>query len=159
LIRRVYAYVAYRIGDGPAAEDVTSRVFERAVRYRESYDPDKGTPLAWIIGITNRCLADRDPPSAAPLEEASDGIAPSDLEEEAVLRIELARALSRLDERSRTLIALRYGADMTARQIAGTLDMSPHAIEVALGRALTRLERHLTDGERLERKPPALDTV
>jgi len=24
LIRRVYAYVAYRIGDGPDAEDVTS---------------------------------------------------------------------------------------------------------------------------------------
>jgi len=30
LIRRVYAYVAYRLGDGPDAEDVTSQVFERA---------------------------------------------------------------------------------------------------------------------------------
>jgi RNA polymerase sigma factor (sigma-70 family) len=159
LIRRVYAYVAYRVGDGPAAEDLTSQAFERAVRYRESYDPEKGTPLAWLIGITNRCLADGGPPSTAPLEEASDGIAPGDLEEDAVLRIELARALSRLDERSRTLIALRYGADMTARQMAGIVDMSPHAIEVALGRALTRLERQVTDGERLERKPPALDTV
>jgi hypothetical protein len=27
----VYSYVAYRIGDGPEAEDVTSDVFERAV--------------------------------------------------------------------------------------------------------------------------------
>ena len=42
LIRRVYAYVAYRIGDGPDAEDVTSEVFERALRYRESYDPTRG---------------------------------------------------------------------------------------------------------------------
>src|SRR5918999_4894134 len=42
LIRRVYSYVAYRLGDGPDAEDVTSDVFERALRYRESYDRQKG---------------------------------------------------------------------------------------------------------------------
>ena len=42
LIRRVYAYVAYRIGDGPDAEDVTSEVFERALKYRSSYDPTRG---------------------------------------------------------------------------------------------------------------------
>jgi DNA-directed RNA polymerase specialized sigma24 family protein len=47
LIRRVYAYVAYRIGDGADAEDVTSDVFERALRYRESYDQSKGEPAAW----------------------------------------------------------------------------------------------------------------
>ena len=38
LIRRIYSYVAYRLGDGPDAEDVTSEVFERALRYRKSYD-------------------------------------------------------------------------------------------------------------------------
>ncbi len=32
LIRRVHAYVAYRLGNGPGAEDVTSDVFERALR-------------------------------------------------------------------------------------------------------------------------------
>ena len=42
LIKRVYAYVAYAIGDGPDAEDVTSETFERALRYRKSYDPAKG---------------------------------------------------------------------------------------------------------------------
>ena len=51
LIRRVYAYVAYRLGDGPDAEDVTSEVFERALRYRESYDRSKGEPIAWLLGI------------------------------------------------------------------------------------------------------------
>ena len=45
LIRRVYSYVAYRIGDGPDAEDLTSEVFERALKYRESYDPDRGGPV------------------------------------------------------------------------------------------------------------------
>ena len=49
LIRRVYAYAAYTLGDGPDAEDVTSETFERALRYRGSYDPEKGTPVAWLI--------------------------------------------------------------------------------------------------------------
>src|SRR5581483_9165080 len=44
LIRRLYSYVAYAIGDGPDAEDVTSEAFERAIRYRKTYDPAKGSP-------------------------------------------------------------------------------------------------------------------
>ncbi len=56
LIRAVYAYVAYRIGPGADAEDLTSDVFERALRYRESFDPRKGTPTAWLIGIARRCV-------------------------------------------------------------------------------------------------------
>ena len=54
LIRRVYAYVAYRIGDGAEAEDITSEAFERALRYRDSYDPRRGEPVAWLIGIARR---------------------------------------------------------------------------------------------------------
>ena len=54
LIRRVYAYVAYRVGDGPDAEDLTSETFERALRYRKSYDPRKGEPVAWLLGIAKR---------------------------------------------------------------------------------------------------------
>ena len=46
LIRRVYAYVAYRVGDGPDAEDLTSETFERALRYKKSYDSTKGEPIA-----------------------------------------------------------------------------------------------------------------
>ena len=56
VFRRVYSYVAYRIGDGPEAEDVTSETLERALRYRGSYDPSQGEPIAWILGIARRCL-------------------------------------------------------------------------------------------------------
>ena len=59
LIKRVYAYVAYRIGDGVDAEDVTSEVFVRATRYRATYQPAKGEPIAWLLGIARRTLADR----------------------------------------------------------------------------------------------------
>ena len=33
MIRRIYGYVAFRMGRGPDAEDVTSEVFERALRH------------------------------------------------------------------------------------------------------------------------------
>ncbi len=59
LIRSVYAFVAYRIGAGHDAEDVTGEVFERALRYRSGYDASKGAPLAWLIGIARNVLADR----------------------------------------------------------------------------------------------------
>jgi DNA-directed RNA polymerase specialized sigma24 family protein len=58
LIRRVYAYCAYRLGDGPDAEDATSDAFERALRYRKTYDPKKGTPAAWMMGIARRSVDD-----------------------------------------------------------------------------------------------------
>ena len=58
LIRRVYAYVVYRIGDGPDAEDITSATFERALRYRDRFDSRKGDAAAWMIGIARRQISD-----------------------------------------------------------------------------------------------------
>ena len=58
LIRRVYAYAAYRLGDGPDAEDATSDTFERALRYRHRYDRSKGEPIAWLLGIARRAVDD-----------------------------------------------------------------------------------------------------
>ena len=138
LIRRVYAYIAYRVGDGPDAEDLTSETFERALRYRKSYDPRKGEPVAWLLGIARRCVDGRGPR----LELASESLdepGRADLEEDVVRRLTVARAVAGLDERDRELIALRYGADLTARQIAETLDVRTNAVEVALHRALGRL--------------------
>ena len=143
LVHRVYAYVAYRLGDGPDAEDVTSETFERALRYRDSYDQRKGDPAAWLIGIARRCVADaalraRPPePSVHDVREEPDPAAP------AVDRLTVRAAVASLDERDRELIALRYGADLTARQIAETLEMRTNAVEVALHRALGRLRESL----------------
>ena len=139
LIRRVYAYVAYRIGEGPDAEDVTSEVFERALRYRKSYDRARGQPIGWLIGIARRCIDDAVQARAAGTDELPEVTAPGDLEADAVERLTVAAAVAGLDERERDLIALRYGADLTARQIAELLGMRPNAVEVALHRALARL--------------------
>lgn len=138
LIRRVYGYAAYRIGDGPDAEDVTSETFERALRYRDSYDPRRGDPASWLIGIARRCIADaafrRDTPTDELPERLGD-----DHEETTLRRLELRSAVAELDERDRELVALRFGADLSARQIAELLDLKTNAVEVALHRALRRL--------------------
>jgi RNA polymerase sigma factor (sigma-70 family) len=139
LLRRVYAFIAYRIGPGADAEDVLSEVVERALRYRAGYDPDRGTPLAWLTGIARRVIADRVVPpvgSAAELSEIGDG---HDMAAESVERLSLHAALSRMPARDRELLALRYGADMKASQIADVLGMQTNAVEVALHRALARL--------------------
>ncbi|MBA3735475.1 MAG: sigma-70 family RNA polymerase sigma factor [Actinobacteria bacterium] len=143
LIRRVYAYVAYRIGSGPDADDVTSDVFERAFRYRKTYDPRRGDPAAWLIGIARRCIQDslagRTPLEAEPTEQPD----PDDLEEAAVRRLMLAPAVAKMRVSERELIALRFGADLTAQQIGELLEMRTNAVEVALHRALARLRELL----------------
>lgn len=146
LIRRVGAYVAYRIGQGAEAEDVTSDVFERALRYRKSYDPSRGEPVAWLIGIARRCIEDTLRARQTLMSEPPEATDPSDLEDETVRRLALARQLAHLDVGDRELIALRYGADLTARQIGELLGMQKNAVEVALHRALARLRAQL-EGE------------
>jgi RNA polymerase sigma-70 factor (ECF subfamily) len=138
LIKRVYAYAAYRVGDGPDAEDVTSETFERALRYKKSYDPAKGEPVAWLLGIAKRCI-DGGWQNTEFSSESVDAPDTTDLEEETVRRLTVSHAVEALDDRDRELIALRYGADLTARQIAELLGARTNAIEVALHRALGRL--------------------
>ena len=145
LIRRVYAYVAYRIGDGHDAEDVTSDTFVRAVRYRESYDAAKGSPTAWLIGIARRVIAEGAARNSNGSGEAydrllkvSEGVTDT-FEERALLRLTVSDALTLLDGRDRDLVALRYGADLRAREIGAVLGLRTNTVEVGLHRALARL--------------------
>lgn len=156
LIRRVHAYVAYRLGEGAEADDVTSAVFENAVRYRETYDPWRGQPLPWLLGIARRCIAQavagRPPGDLHAVEVDVAGV--TDLEEETVDRLTLEEALETLGDDDRELIALRYGADLSTKKIAELLEKTPNAVDVAMHRALARLRGAL------EAPPPAqADTV
>ncbi len=144
LVRSVYSYVAYRLGDGPDAEDATNEVFERALRYRRSYDSRQGEPVEWLTGIARRVVAEhRARLAGRPSGQMVEAASPENLEAETVRRLTLRRLISTLSERDQELISLRYGADLTARQIAAVLEADPHAIEVALHRALGRLRERL----------------
>jgi RNA polymerase sigma-70 factor, ECF subfamily len=160
LIRRVYSFVAYRIGDGPDAEDVTSATVERALRYRASFDPAKGKPLGWLIGIARSCIDDHLRAGyTSRLPVAADVPDTGDEEGAALLRLTVADLVSELDDRDRELIALRYGADLSAREIGDLLDMTPNAVDVALHRCRGRLEGALAGAGIVEaRLAPSLGT-
>jgi RNA polymerase sigma factor (sigma-70 family) len=67
----------------------------------------------------------------------------SEFEERTAARVDLSRALAALEARDRELLSLRYGADLTARQIGELLGLKTNAVEVALHRALGRLRAEL----------------
>ena len=92
LIRRVYAYAAYRLGDGPAAEDVTSQTFERALRYRHAFDGRRGDAVGWLIGIARRCILDA-ASTEVPVDVLPEMTSTADLEADAIRRLDLASAL------------------------------------------------------------------
>jgi len=160
-IRRLYAYTAYRLGPGADAEDVVSETIERALRYRNSYDESLGSPIAWMIGIANRCIADELGKRGSHVDaevEYLGGVQP-DFSADLVARSDIWDAVGRLDERERLLIALRYGADLSAREIGTVLDARTNTVEVALHRALARLRASLDVPGSWNKQAKAADPV
>lgn len=141
LINRVYSFVAARIGHGAEAEDVTSEVFERAIRFSRTFDPRRGEPISWLIGIARRAIVDARPEMRQRAQEREEPTA--DHAESAVERLTVWGAVARLEETDRELLALRYGSDLTARQIATIFGERTNTVEVALHRARRRLRREL----------------
>jgi RNA polymerase sigma-70 factor (ECF subfamily) len=154
LVRRIYAYAAYRLGAGPDAEDVTSDVFERALRYADSYDAEKGPFVAWLLGIARHSVDEQlSAPVSLPLEVARPA-APGDLEEDTVRRMALQDAMTELNDRDRELVSLHY-AGLNGGQIAVLLEARRNTIDVALHRALARLRVVLERQEEEDDEPRA----
>jgi RNA polymerase sigma factor (sigma-70 family) len=142
LIRRVYSYAAYRLGDGPDAEDATGETFARAVRYRKSFDARTGSAQAWLLGIARRVVDDQlshGQQSAGPFEDRVASLGVEDVADVAVERLFLRAALARLSTADRELLAMRYGADLAVKDIAAIMGVRTNSVDVALHRALARL--------------------
>lgn len=141
---RVYNFFRYRVGDGPEAEDLTSITFEKAWRNRLRYRKDRGAFTTWLYTIARRVGIDhararRDHRS---LDEAANIAAGETPEDVAVRRSDVERLLSLLDalpERERELIALRYGAELTHREIARATGLSESNVGTTLHRTITTL--------------------
>jgi RNA polymerase sigma-70 factor (ECF subfamily) len=143
LILRIYAYVAYRLGSGAEAEDVVSATFERAVRYRHTYNRRRGEPIAWLVGIARHCMDDALAARARGSQLVVEDEVTSGFEDASIARLELRDAVARLGHRDQELIALRYGADLSVKSIARLIGSRPNAVDVALHRALGRLRGEL----------------
>jgi RNA polymerase sigma-70 factor (ECF subfamily) len=146
---RVYNYVRYRVGDAPSADDVVSRVFEKALDRLDSFDRERGLLDAWLFGIARNAVADhfRDRRPGASLDEA-EALPDGEPRIEAGLERDesargLLRALRLLDERQRELLALKYGARVTNRAIAAQTGLTESHVGVLLHRAVKTLQSAL----------------
>jgi RNA polymerase sigma-70 factor (ECF subfamily) len=146
---RVYNYVRYRVGDAAAADDVVSRVFERALDRLDGFDPSRGRLDAWLFALARNAVVDhfREKRPSAPLDAADvlpSGEPPHEetLEGEESLR-GLEAALRGLDERERELLALKFGARMTNRDIAAQMGLGESNVGVLIFRAVNKLRAAL----------------
>ena len=143
--RPLFAFLAYRTGDSALAEDLLADTFERALRSRWRFDRRRGTEKAWLYTIALNLLRDDARRQAAQrralarlerLEPSPVGAEPGWAVED---RDELVAALDALAEPERDALALRYGADLTVREVAEVLGEKVPAVESRLHRALAKL--------------------
>jgi RNA polymerase sigma-70 factor (ECF subfamily) len=143
----IYKYLRYRGLDVDEANDLTSAVFERAVGKLAGYDPRRGAPNTWLFAIARNMLNSHwrsaGLHSAVPLEAVEKQPTFDPPPEEMVVRRETRRelieALGSLDERERELIALKFSALMTNREIASLTGLTESHVGVILFRALRKL--------------------
>ncbi|MFO7698966.1 MAG: sigma-70 family RNA polymerase sigma factor [Anaerolineae bacterium] len=141
----VFNYCVYRVGDPVAAEDLTADIFERAWRARRRYSPGQGKFSTWLYTIARRRVIDWQRRQArrrtVVLDEqlASSLPGPEALSAEAEDRRRLRQLVQDLPEVDQELIAMKFGAGMTNRDIAALLGKS----ESAVGSAVFRLVRKL----------------
>lgn len=142
---RVFNFFRYRCVNLSDAEDLTSITFEKAWRGRDRYRRDKGAFSTWLFTIARNAAVDhyRARPPAVPLDEAALVAAAGATPEDAVtLRSDAARlavVLHTLSDRERDLIALKYGAGMSNRDIASATGLSESNVGTILHRAVQAL--------------------
>lgn len=147
---KLYRYVRYRVGSLQEAEDLTSLAFERALTHRASYDPAKGAFSTWLFriahnAIVNHRLQQQRRRSVIDLEEID--YLPSAVQspEEAVIHKEalqkLLQQMSALSPRDQDILALKFAARLTNREIAEVLDLNEKTVSVILLRSLRKLRQ------------------
>jgi RNA polymerase sigma-70 factor (ECF subfamily) len=142
---RVLNFFRYRCGNAADAEDLTSITFEKAWRGRDRYRRDKGAFSTWLFTIARNAAVDhyRARAPVVPMDEASlVAAATATPEEQSAGRSDAARLavlLQTLSDRDRDLIALKYGAEMTNRDIARTTGLSESNVGTILYRAVQAL--------------------
>lgn len=141
---RVYNFFRYRVGDGQSAEDLTATTFEKAWRSRQRYRRDLGAFSTWLFAIARNAATDhlrKQRPELA-LDNILGKTSDESLEEIAQIHSDFERLddlLARLPARERELIALKYGADLTNRQIAKLAGLSESNVGTILHRVVQRL--------------------
>ena len=145
----MFAFLEYRTGDRGLAEDLVADTFERIIRNRHRFSRLRGNEKQWIYAIALNLARDR-ARRAAVERRAIELVAVQARHTSSYgqldtieARDELREALEALTEQERETVALRFGADLTLRELARVLGESEHAIEGRLYRGLVKLRDQL----------------
>jgi RNA polymerase sigma factor (sigma-70 family) len=151
-VDRVIGFAARRVTEPADAADLVAATFVTVLTAAPSYDPGRGEPGAWLLGITARLIANarrRKARESAALARIAGRrlIDQSDIErlEE---RIDASRAsgtvlaaLDRLRPRAREALLLVGAAGLQPTEAARSLGITPAAFRMRLSAARRSLER------------------
>jgi len=152
---RLMAYALSRLGERQVAEDVVAEVFVRAFTHWGSLR-DRGALEGWLFSIAHNLVVSHVRAQARTCRWWERGGGDGESPEEAALaqdeRRRLRQALAKLPERYQRILALRFEAGLSHRDIAQVMGLSEVNVRVTLLRALRRLrlllDREVSDGGR-----------
>jgi len=134
------------VGNRSDAEDVVQATFVAAWTGRPGYQPDRGSLLAWLLGIARRKAIDalrarardaRATESARRDGPASEAVAPA--AEHVVDRLVVADELASLPVEQRRVLELAFYDDLTHQQIATATGLPLGTVKSQLRRGMARL--------------------
>jgi RNA polymerase sigma-70 factor (ECF subfamily) len=146
-VSRIYSYIYYRTGNQHDAEDLTARVFFRALRHVENYK-DRGLPLsAWLYRIAHNLVAnwhrDNSRRKEVPLDEIilirHGGDLPEVLLIESEEKENLLKVIHRLPDDRQQLILLKFVEHLSNAEIGQVMGKSEGAVKSLYHRTLLTL--------------------
>ncbi len=154
-IQKIYNYVYYRTNNHHDAEDLTARVFYRALAHIDSYT-ERGVPFsAWLYRIAHNLVAnwhrDRSRRQIISLEEYIGNGLSSEAPEQAVESGEeqnaLLEAVRSLPEDRQQLLILKYIERLSNAEIGDIMNRTEGAVKSLYHRTLLALREELTKRE------------
>jgi RNA polymerase sigma-70 factor (ECF subfamily) len=151
-VGRIYNYIYYRTGNSHDAEDLTARVFYRAMRSISQYQ-DRGLPIsAWLYRIAHNLVAnwhrDRSRRAEIPLDEGSSFVAFQEHPEIALLHNEerehLVQVIRKLPADRQQLLILKFAEHMSNAEIGQIMGRTEGAVKSLYHRTLLALRDDLT---------------
>lgn len=146
-VKRIYNYIYYRTGNPHDAEDLTERVFFRALNNIPKYR-NRGLPFsAWLYRIAHNLVAnwyrDTKRRKEVPLEDHAYTISRGDLPESELVKLQeveqLMAALRRLPPDRQNLLILKFVERLSNEEIAQIMGRTEGAIKSLYHRTLLAL--------------------
>ena len=150
-VRRIYNYIFYRTGNHHDAEDLTARVFQRALRHVGKFE-DKGVPFsAWLYRIAHNLVAnwhrDRSRRPTVPLEDnllpTGAGPHPEAVAVASEEQRHLVEAVRRLPGDRQQLLILKFVERLSNAEIGVIMGRTEGAIKSLYHRTLNTLRDEL----------------